>query len=154
MNTGNRNLFLLFKVKYYIELVEFVNNCDELDEYVKEILVSVLNKVLKRGFIGNILYLNNLKQICSEEFSVFKNVQLEELTLYILKFHAANTENWIFLNGDELTVDYDIFKERYIKDLYNNSDNENSSSYWENHKKETEVAKIKFHMFIIVNFKI
>lgn len=143
MYAGNRNLFILLKAKYYIKLVEFTNSCDELDDFVKEILVSVLNKVLKRGFIGNSLNLNNLKQICSEEFSIFKNIQLEELILYILKSHAANFENWITLKEDELIVDYDLFEEKYIKDLSNNSDNENSSSYWKNYKKGIEEAEDK-----------
>ncbi|MTK09593.1 MAG: hypothetical protein F8N38_21205 [Hungatella sp.] len=143
MDDGNRDKFLLLKSKYYIKLAEFVNSCDELDDFVKEILVSVLNKVLKRGIIGNSINLNNLKQICSEEFFVFKNIQLQELILYILKSHAANTENWIILKEDEVIVDYDIFEEKYIKELYNNSDNENSSRYWENYKKETELAEDK-----------
>lgn len=138
---GNRNIFFLFKAKYYVELVGFVNNCDKLEGFVKEILVLVLNKILKRGFIGNSLNLNNLKQICHEEFSAFKNIQLAELTLHILKSHAANAEDWIILHGNELTVNCEIFKERYNKDLYNDSDNENSSSYWKNYKREAEVAK-------------
>ncbi len=141
LDAGYRDKFLLLKAKYYIKLVEFVNSCDELDDFVKEIIVLVLNKVLKRGIIGNSIDLNNLKQICSEEFSVFKNIQLQELILYILKSHAANTENWIILKEDKLMVDYDIFEEKYIKELYNSSDNENSSSYWENYKKEIEGAE-------------
>lgn len=138
---GNKNRFLLFKAKYYIKLVEFINDCDEFEDFVKEILVSVLNKVLKRGFIGNSLKLNNLKLICSEEYSVFKNIQLEELVLYILKSHAANSEKWLILKEDELIVEYDIFEERYMKDLNNNSNNENSSDYWKNYKKGTEAAE-------------
>lgn len=143
MDTGNRDVVLLLKAKYYIKLVEFVNSCEELDDFVKEILVSVLNKALKRGFIGNSLNLSNLKLICSEEFSIYKNIQLEELILYILKSHVANTENWIVLKEDELMVDYNIFEEKYIKDLHNNSNNENSSSNWENYKKGSEVAEDK-----------
>ncbi len=53
MDAGNRDIFLLLKAKYYIKLVEFTNSCEELDDFVKEILVSVLNKILKRGFIGD-----------------------------------------------------------------------------------------------------
>ncbi len=142
-DVGNRDKFLFLKAKYYIKLVEFVNSCDEFDNFVKEILVSVLNKVLKRGIIGNSINLNNLKQICSEEFSIFKNIQLQELILYILKSHAASAENWITLKEDELMVDYDIFEEKYIKDSHNSSDNKNSSSYWENYKERTEVEKDK-----------
>lgn len=143
MNVGNRDEFLLLKAKYYIKLVEFVNSCDELDDFVKEILVLVLNKVLKRGMIGKSINLNNLKKICSEEFSVFENIQLQELILYILKSHASNTEKWIILKDDELTVDYDIFKEKYSKYFYENFNDENSSSYWANYKKGEKTREDK-----------
>lgn len=143
MNKGSRNISLLFKARYYLELVDFVNTCEELDDFIKEILLTVLNKILQRGFIGNSLNLNNLEQICSEEFSFFKNIQLNELILYILKSHAANSENLIILNEDRINMDYTFFKEKYRKELYNQSDNENSSGYWKNYKKERESSDYK-----------
>lgn len=154
MKVENKNIFLIFKARYYIELVEFVNNCDELDDFVKEILVSVLNKVLKRGFIGNSLSLNNLRQICSEEISTYKNIQLEKLIMYILKSHATNNgSNLIIVNEDEIIVDYDMFREKYKKDLYSNLDDENSSSYWENYKVKEEVEEDRIPYFYNNRFK-
>lgn len=143
MNVGNRDKCLLLKSKYYIKLVEFVNSCNEWEDFVKEILVLVLNKVLKRGMIGNSINLNNLKKICFEEFSIYENIQLQELILYILKSHATNTEKWIIMKEDELTVDYDIFKEKYSKDFYDNFNDENSSSYWANYKKGEKILEDK-----------
>lgn len=141
MEMGSKDIFLLFKAKYYLELVEFVNACAELCDFEREILVAVLNKVLKRGFIGNRLNLDNLKHICSEEFTAFRNIQLQELVPYILKSHAANAPDWIVLNENEITMDYDIFKAEYDKDLFNSSDHENSSDYWQYYRKETAAAE-------------
>lgn len=134
-----RNIILLFKAKYFIELVEFVNSCDELEDFVNEILVSVLNKVLKRGLVGNRLCLNSLQEICSEEFSDFRGIQLEKLTLYSLKSHMMSScDKLITMNEDELIVDYNKFEKKYEKLLFRNSNAENSSSYLENREKKTE----------------
>lgn len=135
---GKSNVFLMLKAKYYIRLVEFVNNCEEFDDFIKEVLISIFNKILKSGLIANQINLNTLKQICSEEFSMFKNILLEKRTLYILKSHAANGENWIVLNGNKITVDFNEFKEEYKKELNPIVNNQNSSSYWKNPRKEIE----------------
>lgn len=135
MEAEKRNISLMSKAKYYTKLAGFVNSRDELNDFIKEILMLVLNKVLQMGFIDNQLKLSNLKQICSEEFSIYKNIQLEELTLYVLKSSVVvNTENWINLNEDKIVFDYNIFEEKYKKDLYNDFDSENSSSHWEHYK--------------------
>ncbi|MFR1722866.1 P-loop NTPase fold protein [Emergencia timonensis] len=149
--TEHRDMNLMYKAKYYIDLVKYVNDCNEIEDFEKEILLEVLNKILKRGFIGNRLNIECLNKICSMEFEMYKDIQLEERVLHILKTHAVEAANWIILNESEIAIDTNIFEKKYIRPHCYDVQNENASSYWINHqgqidaehKRQLEINKYK-----------
>lgn len=119
---------LLIKAEYYISLFDYIEKVFEnLDEYIKEILIITLNKIIRIGFMGDNLNLKELTHLCSDEFSFYEKIQLKEKINYIIKSHIKNYED-ICLDNENIIIKSEI-KEKY-RILLNKREYKNHANSW------------------------